>query len=138
MTRHDVDALLSEMDPSIEWHPTEDFAEVGPFVGTEGIRRMVGFMLDSFDEFSIEAEELIDFDGRVVAPVHQTGRGKGSGAPVEVRYVLVFTFRDGKSVRVDSYYDRDDAVRAAGSTPAGSRSIAGSGDPTGRYPTDGS
>jgi ketosteroid isomerase-like protein len=113
MSRGDVDAVLAEMAPAIEWYPTVDFAELGPFVGPAGIRKLMSMMLDAFDDFALEPQELVAVDDKVVAPVHQTGRGKGSGAVVEARYVLVFTFRDGKAVRVESFYDRDEALAAA-------------------------
>lgn len=71
-------------------------------------------VLNAFDDYSLEPEEFIDAGDKVLAPVHQTGRGKDSGIPVDVRYILVFTLRAGKGIRVDSYYDRRRALEAAG------------------------
>jgi ketosteroid isomerase-like protein len=49
-----------------------------------------------------------------MSPRRYTRRGKGSGAAVDVRYLLVFAMRDGKALRVESFYDRSQALAAAG------------------------
>jgi uncharacterized protein len=114
MNRGDIEGTLEMMDPSIEWHPTEDFVEAGPFRGHAGVRQLLGFLLNAFDSYAIEPQEFIEAGDKVIVPVHQSGRGKGSGAKVDVRYIVVFTLRDGKGVRVDSYYDREEALKSAG------------------------
>ena len=114
INRGDPEGVVREMHPDIEWYPTDDFAEAGPFRGHAGVRQLMELMLGTFDSFSIEPDELIDGGGKVIAPIHQTGRGKSSGIEIDVRYVLVFTMRSGKAIRVDSYYDRDQALAAAG------------------------
>ena len=116
INRGDTDAVLADMDDGIEWYPTDDFADIGPFRGHGGIRELMNLVLNAVDDYSLEPEELIDAGEKVVAPVHQTARGKGSGVPVDVRYILVFTLREGKAVHVDSYYDRRRALQAAGLT----------------------
>lgn len=37
-----------------------------------------------------------------------------SGAPAELRFGQVWTFRDGKVIRVDFYYEPNEALEAAG------------------------
>jgi ketosteroid isomerase-like protein len=110
----DVDAVIAQMDPSVVWFPTPDFLDVGPFRGHDGVRDLINLIVGAFDEYVLEPEELIDGGDTVVVPVHQTGRGKGSGLAVDARYILVFTMRDGRTTRVDSYYDRGEALAAAG------------------------
>ena len=110
----DVEGVLAEMDPSVEWYPTTDFVDIGPFRGHDGIRALMSLVFGAFDEYRLEAEELFDAGDAVIAPVHQTGRGKGSGIEADVQYILVFKLSGGKAVRVESYYDRQDALRAAG------------------------
>lgn len=112
----DIVRVLAEMDPSIEWYPTSDFVDIGPFCGHDGIRGLMNLVLGAFEEYSLEPEELIDAGDAVVVPVHQTGRGKESGIAVDVRYILVFTLRAGQAVRVESFYDREEALAAAGAS----------------------
>jgi ketosteroid isomerase-like protein len=109
-----VDGVLAEMDPGVEWYPTSDFVDIGPFRGHEGVRALVNLVFGVFDEYCLEPDELIDAGDAVIAPVHQTGRGRESGIEADVRYILVFKLRRGKAVRVESYYDRREALEAAG------------------------
>ena len=60
----------------------------------------------------VYAEELIQSGDRILALVHWSGRGKGSGVEMEARGAHIWTFRDGLAVRFDVYRDRDEA-RAA-------------------------
>jgi ketosteroid isomerase-like protein len=62
--------------------------------------------------FRIEAEELIQRGDRILALIHWSGRGKGSGVEIDDRGAHLWTFRDGQVVRYDTYRDRDEA-RAA-------------------------
>jgi ketosteroid isomerase-like protein len=114
MKRGDTEAVLAEMAPAIEWYPTADFVDIGPFRGYNGIRELMNLLLSTFDAYTLEPEDLIDAGDKVVVPVRQTGRGKGSELAVDARYILVFTLREGKSVRVESYYDEREALKAVG------------------------
>jgi ketosteroid isomerase-like protein len=67
-----------------------------------------------FGEFKNVPEELFDAGDRVVAFVRVEGVGKESGAPVETRIAHVHSFKDGLVCRVQSFADRDEALRAAG------------------------
>jgi uncharacterized protein len=67
-----------------------------------------------FDGLEIEPEEFLDGGDRVVVVSTMSGRGRGSGAETEQRLVSVWTFREGKIVRHDSFTDRDEALREVG------------------------
>jgi ketosteroid isomerase-like protein len=60
----------------------------------------------------VEAEEFLTSGDRIMALIHWSGRGKGSGVPLEARGAHVWTFREGRVVRIEVYRDRDEA-RAA-------------------------
>ena len=71
--------------------------------------------LRAFSDLRIEAERIIDLSGdRVLVLSRQTARGKQSGVPIEHEFGDVFTLRDGRVVRLESYWNRADAIRAAG------------------------
>jgi len=110
----DVDGVLAGMHPGVEWYPTSDFVDIGPFRGHEGVRDLMSLVFATFDDYRLEPEELIDAGRAVIAPVHQTGRGKESGLEADVRYILVFKLEEGEAVRVESYYERSEAFEAAG------------------------
>jgi ketosteroid isomerase-like protein len=60
----------------------------------------------------VEAEEFVTSGDRILALIHWSGRGKGSGVPLEARGAHLWTFREGRAVRIEVYRDRDEA-RAA-------------------------
>jgi len=71
--------------------------------------------LQALSDLRIEAERIIDLSGdRVLVLSRQTARGKQSGVPIEHEFGDVFTLRDGRVVRLESYWNRADAIRAAG------------------------
>jgi len=105
--RYDPDAVLVQ-------HP--GFPEAGTYQGLEGFAAYMHTFLDAWEKVTIEAAELTDAGDSVVAEVVQIGVGKGSGASVEFRYFQVWTFRDGKVIRLEVIRDRDAAFEAAGAS----------------------
>jgi ketosteroid isomerase-like protein len=81
------------------------------------VRAFLGQWAGSFDEFGFEAEDASEIGDSVVFCLHQWGRGKDTGAPVESRTWQVMTFRDGKVVHCRGYETRDEAIGAAGARP---------------------
>ena len=62
-----------------------------------------------------ELDRIIELDdGRVLVFDRQIGRGRASGVVMEQEVASLFTFRSGKIVRWDGYWDRADALEAAG------------------------
>jgi uncharacterized protein len=113
--RGDIEAALAPLDPEIAWHT---WIVPGPggatYTGHAGVRELWSEARNVFGDFRNEPERLIDAGDRVVAFVRVCGVGKGSGIEVETRIAHVLTFLEGKVVRVESYGDRDEALRAAG------------------------
>jgi ketosteroid isomerase-like protein len=71
--------------------------------------------LQALSDLRIEAERIIDLTGdRVLVLSRQTARGKNSGVPIEHRLGDLFTLRDGRIVRYDSYWNSAEALEAAG------------------------
>ena len=66
-------------------------------------------------------EDLIGVgDHHVVVVLRMSGRGRGSGVPVEETIAHLWTLRDGKAVELQVYSDPEDALRdaRAGREPA--------------------
>jgi ketosteroid isomerase-like protein len=84
------------------------------YEGAEGVNAFMSAWMEAWDDWELEVEALIDGGERVVALVHQRGRSKGAGMPVEMSFAQVFTFRDGKQSRMEMYSDRDEALASAG------------------------
>ncbi len=118
-----LDGALEFMDPEVEFEPPEDAIEQGgTFKGHAAVRERWDLLLEPFDDVRIEVEDFVEApDGRVVALFRVRGRGRASGAPVEMRLAHVITVRDGKAVRLKAYLDPDEAVRAVGLEPQSSQ-----------------
>ena len=75
------------------------------------MRRWVG----TFADYRYEVERLTDLgSGAVLAVVLETGRGKGSGAPVDRSYANLYTVIDGKIARMTMFPTEREALEAAG------------------------
>jgi ketosteroid isomerase-like protein len=84
---------------------------VEAYRGPEGLLEWLDEGDDVFDDFTVELLEVEELAGRVVVTMRQRGRGKASGAEVDDRITHVWTIRDGRAIRLQSFADRDDAVR---------------------------
>jgi ketosteroid isomerase-like protein len=68
----------------------------------------------TWDDYVLEPVEIVDAgEGRVVVGHYERGRGKGSGAPFERRWAVVWTLRAGKLARLQFFDTREDALAAA-------------------------
>ncbi len=112
--RDGLDGLLAHLDPEIEWSTTGEFIESAVYRGHEGVRRYLSAMLDEFENVHVETTELIDAGEQVVVSLRLTGRGKRSGAPVELTMTQVSSSRDGLAIRIHNYPTKAEALEAAG------------------------
>jgi ketosteroid isomerase-like protein len=107
----DLAAVVADLHPDVVAcaHPIGERYE-----GREGFLRFIANWTDQFEEFQQIPEEFMDAGDRVIVRIHQKGRGKGSGVPVEARFWLVHLLDDGKNRRVDLFDNEADAFEAAG------------------------
>lgn len=134
MSRHDVEVVrrLFEafaqggfrdardvLDPQIVF--ARNMSEVPPGPGGagvwQGIEQMWQAILDwlhHWDEVRHEAEQFIDVGDCILVLTRQTARGKLSGVPVVTELADIFTLREGRIVRWEIYWDRAEAMSAAG------------------------
>ena len=115
--RGDIDGLLDELHPEIEWHSALHALMGGQqtvFQGHEGVRRMIGDLYDTFAEVRIEMSEFRDLGHGLLALGSTRTRGKASGVETETPLALVTEIRNGKTISIRAYLDRDEALEAAG------------------------
>jgi ketosteroid isomerase-like protein len=111
-----LDAMAEFWDPDIDWRAAEGAVDdVGEMHGPVALRRYVQDWIDTFDNFSVVAEELRDVgDDRVLAIQRLNGRAKLSGTQTDLRYAVVYTVRGAKVVRAREYLSVDEALEASG------------------------
>jgi ketosteroid isomerase-like protein len=105
------------LDPEIEWLGPRGFPDLAePHYGHDGVRRYMEKLSEVFEEYRMVPEEFIDAGtDQVLVFAREGGRGKGSGAEVQTHPTAhLWTIRDGKAVRMQSYWERSDALEAVG------------------------
>jgi uncharacterized protein len=110
----DWEAVLEDVHPDVEVHEPRELPDAQVLHGHAGLRAALERGQEMFDDLRIYAEEFIDAGDQVVIWYRVIGRGKGSGAEVEMDQAGVWTFRGGTVVRVDGYFDRAQALEFAG------------------------
>jgi ketosteroid isomerase-like protein len=82
--------------------------------GRDGFLQGSQDALDAFEDYRVEPQEFIDAGDAVVVPVRIFGRGRASGATLEVRLVHLWVLRNGKAVRNEIFRTTADAIAAVG------------------------
>ena len=119
VARRDTGGVLAFYDPTIE-------VEGGPgtigealgkrvYRGYDGLRAFDREWREAFASIETFCEEAIDAGDKVVTSSKYRARGRGSGIEVDGPLQFgVWTFRDGKIVRVVWFSTRSEALEAAG------------------------
>jgi ketosteroid isomerase-like protein len=103
--RRDFAALLTLLDPDIEWESPEGTSVSGVFRGHEGVLAGLFVRLpDRREQFDIEPEKFLQDDDEVVVLGHHRGQGV-DGLPYEIPFCHVWTLRQGFAVHFRSCVD---------------------------------
>jgi ketosteroid isomerase-like protein len=98
--------------PEVQWSAPEDGTT---YRGREGVRRRLEEWLESFDEYRYDVQLIVDCGGdEVLIEATEVGRGAVSGAEVRATNYELLTVRDGMIVQIREFYDKDEALEAAG------------------------
>jgi ketosteroid isomerase-like protein len=111
----DLEAALECVHAEMEFDWSDS---IGPFAGTyrgqDGLTRFWTEMLEAWEQFSPEMEEVIDIGpDRLITLDVVRARGKGSGVDTEARGAMLWTFREGKIVRAKMFQTKQEALVAA-------------------------
>jgi uncharacterized protein len=111
--RGDMDALEKLLHPDIEWRTTPEVPFLGTYKGLEEFQRGMNEWTESFDDLTTEVEEMIDAGEHALVFHRMHGRGRDSGAEVDLTIWQVVSVRDGKLARMHDFMDRAEALAAA-------------------------
>jgi ketosteroid isomerase-like protein len=102
------------------WDQEVEFVIAGvesrTYTGPEGVREGWFDFLSAWDHFKVEGVDYFEGaqDDTYVVFCHLTGRGRESNLPIGAETANVIIVRNGKIVRFELFWSRDDALRAAG------------------------
>lgn len=119
VNRRDFEVLFLALDPGIEYFPAGDVLPPGMdsishgHDGYEGVWRQ---LIDSFEDFRVEPQEVVDMGETLIACNRYVGHGSGSGVPIEIPLFQLIKLRNGLAFWQKDFSDRDEALEAAGLT----------------------
>jgi ketosteroid isomerase-like protein len=105
--------LWDVIDDEIEVYD-HDIPDAGTYQGIAGYTKWLANWGETFENFAMDLERLVDAGDQVVSLFVMRATGRGSGVSVERKDAIVSTFRDGKITRIDYYNDRAQALEAVG------------------------
>jgi ketosteroid isomerase-like protein len=111
----DAPHALSFLDPNVVADVSRTGGIDSAFYGHEAIAEFFRRYAGTFEDYRWEIERLTDLgSGSVLAVGRETGRGKGSGVPVDRSLATLYTVIDGKIVRITTFHTEREALEAAG------------------------
>jgi ketosteroid isomerase-like protein len=111
----DLDALMANFTEDVEWRLIGGFADLmgTDFRGRDGVRRFYDDWIDNLGGRG-EVERVLEVGDRVAVIATVRTAGRASGAPAELRFGQLFSFRDGLISAVDLYYEASEVLEAVG------------------------
>ena len=102
------DVLYDLLVEDVTWSaigPRDLFPWSGSVCGHDGVRAWFAVLNEKMAYESFDLRELYEDEDTVIEIVSASGTAVATGRPFASEVVRVWTFRDGKAVRVRSYYD---------------------------------
>ena len=104
---------LADYPDDFEFVTDPAMPDAGTYRG-EAARRWTTAWVESFDQLTMQATEIVDAGDKVVVTLLQRGRPHGSQGVVEGLWWQVLTFRQGELARSELFAERATALKAAG------------------------
>lgn len=111
----DVPAVLTQLDPRVEWNEAENFiyADRNPYVGPDAVLEGVFMRIGAeWEGFSAVPDRVLDAGEAVVTLGRYSGVCRATGKQVNAQFVHVWTLRAGQVVKFQQYTDTAQFARA--------------------------
>ena len=114
---HDLEGAFRDVSEDFEWvvpgHP-EGAVRHGP----DSVIEFFHEWIEPWEEFHLDWELEEVTPELALATIDMRGVGRESGVPAAMTFAQLWTYRDGRFVRMVMYYDVDEARREAGLDPS--------------------
>jgi ketosteroid isomerase-like protein len=102
------------MHEDIEWHQAEGLPHGGHYRGLDAVRAAIFDPIDAewWEDFAANPEEFIGLGEHVVVLGRYTARARATGALLDVPFLHLWTFRDGRATRFRQFTDTRGWVEA--------------------------
>ena len=113
--RGDVGTMRESCHPDVLIVQPPEVPDTRTYSGLAGVKEAVEDWPNEWEDFQFEVLELIDVsDTRLVSVTRHRGRGAMSGIEMDTIVAYVHTIRDGKLMRLDMFFTKEQALEAAG------------------------
>jgi ketosteroid isomerase-like protein len=114
-----VEGVIPYIHPEFEATTPPNLAsEPDTYRGHDGIRRWFDSFYEVMDQIRWDAHSFQQVGDRVVVEFTLRARGKTTGLDFGQEAVMVWSFRDGKGIRIELFETLDEALAAAEETPS--------------------
>ena len=111
-----LDTFWDLLDDYVVWDlrgdPVVDLDPV--YLGRDAVIEASRRYWGTWDEYSLEAEEIIDAGSSVVVALHERMSGKGSGVQLDRHLAQIWTFHRGRVIRWEVFHAKEQALEALG------------------------
>lgn len=114
-----VEGIIPYIHPEFEATTPPNLAsEPDTYRGHDGIRRWFDSFYEVMDQIRWDAHSFQQVGDRVVVEFTLRARGKTTGLDFGQEAVMVWSFRDGKGIRIELFETLDEALAAAEGAPS--------------------
>jgi ketosteroid isomerase-like protein len=118
--RHDFEAAFRGFPSDFEWRTVAEIPGERTLRGPRQVIEGWQAFIEEFPNWRVEPQEFIS-GGPDTVVVRNLGTATSrSGVPVRRPFTQVWTFRDGRPIRVEEYWDHQEALEAVGLPQSGS------------------
>jgi hypothetical protein len=109
---------MERVDAQLRQHLHADF-ELHPlyldrvYKGYEGLQELWADLLQTWDDYRLSLDEVVALGEHALVLAHVTGRGAGSGVPIDQEIALLCVFEGDKAIWAKTFTSRRDAMEAA-------------------------
>lgn len=104
--RQDIDGMMTDLAPDVQWTEMAGFPCAGTYVGREAIVANVFAVLGrDWDGFNFTLAELIDGGDTVVGVGDYTATNRATGKAMRARVVHIWRVADGQVRRFEQFCD---------------------------------
>lgn len=100
----DVPGILALLDPQVEVTEAESLPYGGIYHGHTGVQELLGKMFAAWEVFQAHPVRLVADGDEVIAFLQISGKLRGSGQPIDMPALEVFTLHHQKIVAIQPYY----------------------------------
>jgi ketosteroid isomerase-like protein len=115
--RGDFDVAFANYDPDVQFFPPTGLVGLGDEPSYRGLEARIRYQRQwraEWGDFRYEPEELRDLGDRLLVIGRIKSGGLSSGANPDSDYADLFTLSAGRVIREQTYFDRAEALDAAG------------------------